>query len=138
MDGIIRLLVVLLAFSENASATVSAFASANFRWKSGSQIPVCFENPQDGTAEQLAIVQYAITKSWQLITNLDFIFSTNSCGNTTSGIRIKISDDGDLSDDPHCSGITVEKGRPVTCHSSNTADGIRMLLNFKPIRRCCL
>jgi len=126
----INVLLVLL-IADVSHTSVAGFIDRDFRWDSASTIPVCFDNP---TTENLAgrqMIEYIVKNSWEKVANINFDFKTTSCGSTTKGVLIKITDTVKM-----VCGTRRPKdpGRPGTCTywnpNTKKAEYARVQLNF--------
>lgn len=68
------------------------YASSAKIWKQLS-IPVCWDNPEAGTAMQRGWVQSAVQQTWEAASQLHFT-GWETCTANASGIRLRISDEG--------------------------------------------
>ncbi|QRK06877.1 VCBS repeat-containing protein [Archangium violaceum] len=77
-------------------------------------IPVCWENPGAGSVADRDIVRLAVANTWEANSDVDFT-GWGTCGSSSGGIRIRISDEG-----PHTKGL------------GDSLDGVTngMVLNF--------
>jgi hypothetical protein len=81
-----------------AEETSDLYVSSSTVWNSFS-IPVCWENPAAGSAADRDIVRLAVANTWEANSNVDF-FGWGTCSASSTGIRIRISDQG-----PHTKGL---------------------------------
>jgi hypothetical protein len=110
-------------------ASVSGFVHPDFRWRKGSTIPVCFENPNTSNLAGRKMVEYIVKNSWEKIANINFDFQTSACATSNKGIMIKITD----TEQRTCNGKnTPQRGRPGTCTKweEGEAKWAKMHLNF--------
>lgn len=84
---------------------------------------VCWENPDPALEAARALVQQAITDTWQANSALQFL-GWGACGETSVGIRIKVEDTG-----PH----TLQLGKEL----DGVPDGMVLNLTFKSYDSGC-
>ena len=94
-------------------STFHIFPQRSSTWES-TQIPVCWENPNENFSTEMNWVRGAIRDSWESASVVGFS-GWGACGNNSRGIRIQINDEG-----PHTKGL------------GSQLDGVRngMVLNF--------
>ena len=78
----------------------SIYAASSLLWKNKS-IPVCWENPGNNGAQR-GWVQDQISKTWDAVSSVNFT-GWQTCGGSSSGIRIRIEDSG-----PHTKGLGTQ------------------------------
>lgn len=87
--GIVAVAGLLLASSAGAQAT-NGFVLNSTIWNK-SDIPVCWENPDEVSPEEREWVRYAAERSWERVSNVRFT-GWGECLSSSDGIRILIDD----------------------------------------------